>query len=103
MLGRFQSKLRGTIIASPELFLPVFLLFTWKVTALVSGPRTLILALLSTGILVIYSYRVLGENAWLVRLGWSPPRQHFWFWSIVAGFVACVAVWVVARLFHEPL
>jgi hypothetical protein len=99
----FQSKLRETVIASPELFLPVFLLFTWKVTALVSGPRTLILALLSTGTLVIYAYRVLGKNAWLVRLGWSPPRQHFWLWSILAGFVACVAVWVVARLSHESL
>ena len=103
MLGRFQSKLRETVIASPELFLPVFLLFTWRVTALVSGPRTLILALLSTGILVIYSYRVLGKNAWLVRLGWSHPRQHFWFWSILAGFVVCGAVWLVARLSHEHL
>jgi hypothetical protein len=103
VFGRFQSKLRETVIASPELFLPVFLLFTWKVTALVSGPRTLILALLSTGILVIYSYRVLGKNAWLVRLGWSPPRHDSWGWSVLAGFVACGAVWIVARLSHESL
>src|SRR5262245_50040276 len=53
VVRRVPSRLRETVIASPELFLPVFVLFTWKVTALVSGPRTLILALLSTGILVI--------------------------------------------------
>jgi hypothetical protein len=103
VFGRFQSKLRETVIASPELFLPVFLLFTWKVTALVSGPRTLILALLSTGILVIYAYRLLGKNTWLVRLGWSPPPRHFWFWSILTGLIACGAVWVVARLSHESI
>jgi membrane protease YdiL (CAAX protease family) len=72
-------------------------------TALVSGPRTLILAFLSTGILVIYAYRVLGKNTWLVRLGWSPPRRHFWFWSVLAGFVACGAVLVVAHLIHESI
>ena len=45
----------------------------------------------------------LGKNTWMVRLGWSPPRRHFWFWSILAGFVACVAVWFVAGLSHESL
>jgi membrane protease YdiL (CAAX protease family) len=103
VFDRFPSRLRETVIASPELFLPVFLLFTWRVTALVSGPRTFILALLSTGILVIYAFRVLGRNAWLIRLGWASPRRGFWLWSILAGLGACGTIGVIARLSHQSL
>lgn len=83
--------------------MPMFLLLTWKITAIASTTRPLILALLLTGILVLYSGRVLNRNAWLLRLGWVSPPGRRWIWSIVAGLAAASAIWAVARLFHQSL
>ena len=81
----------------------MFLLLTWRVTAIASTTTILLLALLLTGILILYSGRVLDRNAWLVRLGWSSKGRGQWIWSLVAGFVAAGTVWAIARLFHESL
>lgn len=88
---------------SPELIMPMVLLLTWKITAIASTTRPLILAIILTGMLVLYSGQALNRNAWLLRLGWVSPPGHRWIWSIVAGLAAASAVWAVARLFHQPL
>ena len=76
--ARFAGMVRQTVTANPELFLPVFLLFVWQITAIAVKPQTLGLALLMTLLLLVYGYRVLGKTPWLRRLGWVSPRQGFW-------------------------
>lgn len=100
---RFPGLLRETVTANPELFLPVFLLFVWQVTAIAVKPRTLGLALLMTLLLLIYGYRVLGKTPWLRRIGWVSPRQGFWLYSVLAGIASGTGVWSIARFFHESL
>src|SRR5258706_3344218 len=68
--ARFAGMVRQTVAANPELFLPVFLLFVWQITAIAVKPQTLGLALLMTLLLLVYGYRVLGKTPWLRRLGW---------------------------------
>jgi len=63
MWARFTGFIRETVTANPELFLPVFLLFVWQITAIAVKPRTLGLALLMTLLLLVYGYRVLGKTA----------------------------------------
>jgi hypothetical protein len=101
--ARFTSFIRETVTANPELFLPVFLLFVWQITAIALKPRTLGLALLMTLLLLVYGYRVLGKTPWLRRLGWVPPRQGFWLYSVLAGLASSAGVWAIARSFHESL
>ena len=100
---RFAAVLRETVTANPELFLPVFLLFVWQITAIAVKPATLGLALLMTLLLLIYGYRVLGKTPWLRRLGWVSPRQGFWLYSVLAGIACSAVVWWIARFFHESL
>jgi membrane protease YdiL (CAAX protease family) len=101
--ARFAGMVRETVTANPELFLPVFLLFVWQMTAIAVKPRTLGLALLMTLLLLVYGYRVLGKTLWLRRLGWVSPRQGFWFYSVLAGLASGAGVWSIARFFHESL
>ena len=100
---RFAGIIRETVTANPELFLPVFLLFVWQITAIAAKPLTLGLALLMTLLLLVYGYRVLGKTPWLRRLGWVSPRQGFWLYSVLAGLASGAGVWSIARLFHESL
>src|SRR5580700_683161 len=100
---RFAGIIRETVTANPELFLPVFLLFVWQITAIAVKPLTLGLALLMTLLLLVYGYRVLGKTPWLRRLGWVSPCQGFWFYSVLAGLASGGCVWSIARLFHESL
>src|ERR1700728_3791860 len=81
----FAGIIRETITANPELFLPVFLLFVWQITAIAVKPLTLGRRLLMTLRLFGYGYRGLGKTPWLRRLGWVPPCQGFWFHSVLAG------------------
>ena len=99
----FAGIIRETITANPELFLPVFLLFVWQITAIAVKPLTLGLALLMTLLLLVYGYRVLGKTPWLRRLGWVSPRQGFWLYSVLAGLASSAGVWSIARPFHESL
>jgi membrane protease YdiL (CAAX protease family) len=101
--ARFAGMVRQTITANPELFLPVFLLFVWQITAIAVKPQTLGLALLMTLLLLVYGYRVLGKTLWLRRLGWVSPRQGFWLYSVLAGLASSAGVWSIARSFHESL
>ena len=101
--ARFAGMVRQTVTANPELFLPVFLLFVWQITAIAVKPRTLGLALLLTLLLLVYGYRVLGKTPWLRRLGWVSPRQGFWLYSVLAGLASSAGVWAIARSFHESL
>src|ERR1700693_5104847 len=101
--ARFASMVRQTVAANPELFLPVFLLFVWQITAIAVKPQTLGLALLMTLLLLVYGYRVLGKTPWLRRLGWVSPRQGFWLYSVLAGLASSAGVWSIARSFHESL
>jgi len=101
--GRFVSMVRQTVTANPELFLPVFLLFVWQITAIAVKPQTVGLAVLLTLLSLVYAYRVLGKTSWLRRLGWVPPRQGFWFYSFLAGLASSAGVWWIARSFHESL
>ena len=103
LFPRFANVLRETVTANPELFLPVFLLFVWQITAIAVKPATLGLALLMTLLLLLYSYRVLGKTPWLRRLGWVSPRQGFWLYSVCAGVGSGAAVWSFALFFHESL
>ena len=50
-----------------SVFLPVFLLFVWQITAIAVKPQTLGLAVLMTLFLLVYAYRVLGRTPWLRR------------------------------------
>jgi membrane protease YdiL (CAAX protease family) len=103
-LARFPGLLKDTVTANPELFLPVFLLLVWQASAISVKPATLGLALVLTFVLLIYAYRVLGTTPWLRRLGWVAPRViGFWLYGVVAGGVASVAVWGIARLSHLSL
>jgi membrane protease YdiL (CAAX protease family) len=102
-LARFTKSLRGTIMANPELFLPVACLFAWQVTAVAAKPSAFGFALLLTLLLLIYGYRVLGKTEWLRRLGWVSPRQNFWFYSFITGIAAAAGVWWFARIFHQSL
>ncbi len=101
--ARFAGIIRETVTANPELFLPVFLLFVWQISAIAVKPRTLGLALLMTLLLLVYGYRVLGKTPWLRRLGWVSPRQGFWFYAALAGVASGAGVWSTARFFHESL
>jgi membrane protease YdiL (CAAX protease family) len=101
--ARFAGMVRQTVTANPELFLPVFLLFVWQLTAIAVKPQTLGLALLMTLLLLVYGYRVLGKTPWLRRLGWVSPRQGFWIYSAFAGIASSVGVWSIAKFFHESL
>src|ERR1700719_2513752 len=101
--ARFAGMVRQTVTAHPELFLPVFLLFVWQITAIAVKPQTLGLALLMTLLLLVYGYRVLGKTPWLRRLGWVSPRQGFWLYSVLAGLASSAGVWSIARSFHESL
>ena len=101
--ARFAGFIRETVTANPELFLPVFLLFVWKITAIALKPTTLGLALLLTLLLLAYGYRVLGKTPWLRRLGWMSPRKGFWLYGVLAGVASGAAVWSIARFFHESL
>src|ERR1700692_1498310 len=101
--ARFAGMVRQTVTANPELFLPVFLLFVWQITAIAVKPRALGLALLMTLLLLVYGYRVLGKTPWLRRLGWVSPRQRFWLYSVLAGLASSAGVWSIARSFHESL
>src|SRR5437764_1653554 len=101
--ARFAGMVRQTVTANPELFLPIFLLFVWQITAIAVKPQTLGLALLLTLLLLVYGYRVLGKTPWLRRLGWVSPRQGFWFYSVLAGLGSSAGVWSIARSFHESL
>jgi membrane protease YdiL (CAAX protease family) len=103
VLARFPGLLDDTVTANPELFLPVFLLFVWQVSAISVKPRTIGLALVLTFVLLIYAYRVLGTTLWLRRVGWVAPHQGFWLYGIIAGGAAGVGVWELARLFHLSL
>src|ERR1700686_4069247 len=100
---RFAGIIRETVTANPELFLPVFLLFVWQITAIAVKPLTLGLALLMTLLLLVYGYRALGKTPWLRRLGWVSPRQGFWPYSVLAGLASSAGVWSIARSFHESL
>ena len=97
LCARFAGVMRETVTANPELFLPVFLLFVWQITAIAVKPRTLGFALLMTLLLLVYGYRVLGKTPWLRRLGWVSPRQGFWFYSVLAGLASGAGVWSIAR------
>jgi membrane protease YdiL (CAAX protease family) len=101
--ARFADVIKETVTANPELFLPVFLLFVWQITAIAVKPRTLGLALLMTLLLLVYGYHVLGRTPWLRRLGWVSPRQGFWFYSVLAGLASGAGVWSIARSFHESV
>jgi len=101
--ARFPGLLKNTVAANPELFLPVFLLLVWQASAISVKPTSLGLALVLTFVLLIYAYRVLGTTPWLRRLGWVAPRKGFWLYGVVAGGVASVAVWGIARLSHLSL
>ena len=90
--ARFASIIRETVTANPELFLPVFLLFVWQITAIAVKPRTLMLALLLTLLLLVYSYRVLGGTLWLRRLGWVSPCQGFWLYGVLGGVTSGAVV-----------
>src|SRR5260370_13088246 len=83
--ARFAGMVRQTVTANPELFLPVFLLFVWQITAIAVKPRTLGLVLLLTLLLLVYGHRVLGKTPRLRRLGWVSPRQRFWLYRVLAG------------------
>ena len=101
---RFVHQLKEAAFGSPELLLPLFLLLTWKVTAIASNGKGLILALFLTGALLVYSGRVTGRNAWLVHLGWTSPHRRQWrMWSLLAGLAAACSVWAIARTFHQSL
>jgi len=102
-LTRGAGILRGTITDNPELFLPVACLFVWQFTAIAAKPSAFACALLLTLLLFIYGYRVLGTTEWLRRLGWVPPRQGFWLYSLIAGLAAAGGVWWFARIFHQSL
>jgi membrane protease YdiL (CAAX protease family) len=101
--ARFAGIVGETVTANPELFLPVFLLFVWKITAIAVKPTTLGLALLLTLLLLTYGYRVFGKTLWLRRLGWVSPRQGFWFYGVLAGVASGAAAWSIATFFHESL
>jgi membrane protease YdiL (CAAX protease family) len=101
--ARFAGMARHIVTANPELFLPVFLLFVWQITAIAVKPQTLGLALLMTLLLLIYGYRVLGKTPWLRRLGWVSPRQGFWLYGVLAGVASAAGVCSIARFFHESL
>src|SRR6202140_4294286 len=101
--ARFASMVRQTVTANPELFVPVFLLFVWQITAIGVKPQTLGLALLLTLLLLVYAYRVLGKTPWLRRLGWVSPRQGLWLYRALAGLASQAGVWALARSFHESL
>src|ERR1700719_4654490 len=101
--ARFADVVRQIVTANPELFLPVFLLFVWQITAIALKPQTLGLALLMTLFLLVYGYRVLGKTPWLRRLGLVSPRQGFWLYSVLAGLASSAGVWSIARSFHESL
>ena len=101
--ARFIRRVGATIVASPELFLPVACIFAWQVTAIAVKIRTLGLAVVLTASVLIYSYRVLGRTPWLRRLGWVSPRQGFWFYSVLAGIGASAAVLGIAKLSHQSL
>ena len=103
LCAHFAGVMRETVTANPELFLPVFLLFVWQITAIAVKPRTLGFALLMTLLLLVYGYRVLGKTPWLRRLGWVSPRQGFWFYGVLAGVASGAGVWSIARFFHESL
>jgi len=62
LCAHFAGVMRETVTANPELFLPVFLLFVWQITAIAVKPRTLGFALLMTLPLLVYGYRVLGKT-----------------------------------------
>src|SRR6202051_916110 len=101
--ARFADGVKRVFTANPGLFLPVFLLFVWQITAIALKPQTLGLALLMTLFLLVYGYRVLGKTPWLRRLGWVSPRQGFWLYSVLAGLASSAGVWSIARSFHESL
>src|ERR1700692_424129 len=101
--ARVAARVRQTFTANPELFLPVFLLFVWQITAIAVKPQTLGLAVLMTLLLLVYGYRVLGKAPWLRRLGWVSPRQGFWLYGVLAGLASSAGVWSIARSFHESL
>jgi membrane protease YdiL (CAAX protease family) len=92
-----------TVVANPELFLPVFALFVWQTSAVAVKPATLAFATLLALVLLIYAYRVLGTTAWLRRLGWVAPRPNCWLLAVLAGSVSSLAIWWIARLFHESV
>src|ERR1035441_7041285 len=83
--ARFAGMVRQTVAANPELFLPVFLLLVWQITAIAMKPQTLGLALLMTLLLLVYGYRVLGKTPWLRRLGWGCPPHGGRVYKVVAG------------------
>ncbi len=101
LCAHFAGVMRETVTANPELFLPVFLLFVWQITAIAVKPRTLGFALLMTLPLLVYGYRVLGKTPWLRRLGWVSPRQGFWFYGVLAGVASGAGVWSIACFFRE--
>src|SRR6202453_5084942 len=73
--ARFAGMVRQTVTANPELFLPVFLLFVWQITAIAVKPQTLGLALLMTLLLLIYVVAVLAKGSWLRRVYKVSPRM----------------------------
>jgi len=82
---------RQTVTANPELFLPVFLLFVWEITAIAVKPQTLGLALLMTLLLFGLWLSRARKTPWLRRLGWVSPRQGFWLYSVLAGLGPALA------------
>ena len=102
-LARFGHKLRRTVTANPELFLPVACMFVWQVTAAAVKPAALWLALLLTMLLFVYGYRVLGRTKWMCRIGWVSPRRGFWTYSFIAGVAAGAGIWAYVRIFHQSL
>lgn len=102
-LNRLPGMFAETVVANPELFLPVFALFVWQASAVAVKPATLGLATLLSIVLLIYGYRVLGATIWLGRLGWVTPRPNFWLWAVLTGAVASLAMWWIARLFHQSV
>lgn len=103
VLARGWNLVYHTVTDNPELFFPVFLIMVWRITDVALKPSSLAIAFFFTGILLVYSVRVLGRSLWLRRLGWVNPRRGFWLCSVVTGIIAGGAVWLVARVLHESL
>jgi membrane protease YdiL (CAAX protease family) len=102
-LTRLPRMFAETVVANPELFLPVFALFAWQTSAVAVKPATLGLATLLSLVLLIYGYRVLGATTWLGRLGWVAPLPNYWLWAVLAGSTSSFAMWWIARLFHQSV
>jgi membrane protease YdiL (CAAX protease family) len=101
--GRFAAMLRDTAPANSDIGFGLLLLFTWQVTSISARPLHLLLSGILTLLLLICARFALGKSTWLRRVGWVTPRRDFWFYSLAAGMVAAIGVWLLAAMFHQPL